>query len=583
VIFIAVALLILLAASVQPGGELDCSIVTPNCPNQSVFRISALTNAHAGTSLGSGYSYHSCCFAGDTLTDQCIDINGSVFNVYSQNNSHIEQYTLTNYPIRVCLGAENANVTCHYELDTDCADPTYQCMASAASTYYLSNITNMHIADCGVYPLSICCRMECDPDTYYNSDCCDDSAGYTVNAPNMAPGLSCDAGSCYNATGNIIYFPEEGPNNNASCCGDDTEEFYNISRVDPTGGVTQDATRACCDDPDDCRYNAQCFSTNASYDLSADGDQDICDQRVWYDQDYSAYFCEDLGGNIFEDDTSWDTRPSEGNVNDSSNTAFMCCGDDSTEDSFIDCYTTGDPDTMTCPAGTDSCCNAPTDCVATNSTCWDLGRVDGVFASDVYEWCGPLNIWHDPDENASFCELGYYTGQNDSTGGCCGDDLAAEYFDNFTYTTAGECCCGSGLLDYLPCSDVNSVPANDWFCVDASWCLDQPGDELVDDDNNFFFNESTTQCGCSDLYLGDVCRFSYTGPADGLCNATTCCTADYPDDNDDAAFNDDDCGCDANDNGYRCDANADRTWDGVCAYNLTASVWATSTTTAPCT
>lgn len=138
---------------------LSCS-VTNNCLGTPIFKISALTNAHAENWSMGNYQYSVCCQGdGITLGHSC-DTGVQVIRLSADTNAEAEkiQYTPPTYQKTVCISAPaNVPLACITTTQT-CASIGYDtCLAT------ISGDTNAHVADCVTdpYQTKICCRTTC--------------------------------------------------------------------------------------------------------------------------------------------------------------------------------------------------------------------------------------------------------------------------------------------------------------------------------------------------------------------------------------------------------------------------------------
>jgi hypothetical protein len=138
------------------GKSLTCTFST-SCAYTTVYKLSALTNAHAEAYNQANYPYHVCCYDDFPLNNSCID--SVILHLSSLTNAHAEKATQNFYGVNVCLTADdpNENITCTYR--------TTDCLASEAclgtiSTGIRGADTNLHVADCTTdpYETRICCR-----------------------------------------------------------------------------------------------------------------------------------------------------------------------------------------------------------------------------------------------------------------------------------------------------------------------------------------------------------------------------------------------------------------------------------------
>ncbi|MBC8500797.1 MAG: hypothetical protein ISS25_01960 [Nanoarchaeota archaeon] len=94
---------------------------------------------------------------------------------------------------------------------------------------------------------------------------------------------NCNSGSCYNTTGNIIGFTDGGSNYNASCCGDDSSEYYNETGYTNLESVPT-ISAACCNSTTSCVSASTCYANTTSIaSIDSDSDTDYCIEGIWYD------------------------------------------------------------------------------------------------------------------------------------------------------------------------------------------------------------------------------------------------------------------------------------------------------------
>ncbi len=121
--------------------------IETTCPDDNtVFKISALTNAHAGTWDGSGYANKVCSTASSGHACKGYNV---VARLSSTNNAHVEKKGLTTAGYsNVCFG----DLTCHYYNSSGLCD-SGECIAT------ISADTNAHVGDCSAYTTRICCEI----------------------------------------------------------------------------------------------------------------------------------------------------------------------------------------------------------------------------------------------------------------------------------------------------------------------------------------------------------------------------------------------------------------------------------------
>ncbi len=184
---------------------LSCD-VTKNCQGTPIFKMSALTNAHAENWSLNNYEYSVCCqVQGITIGNLC-DAGTQVIRLSADTNAHAEkaEYIPATYSKNICISAQaNALLSC-ISTTQDCQSIGYDtCLAT------ISGDTNAHVADCVTdpYPIKICCKSECtslietnctngiDDDCdglidCNDSDCAGSIAGTVKNQDNQAISLA---------------------------------------------------------------------------------------------------------------------------------------------------------------------------------------------------------------------------------------------------------------------------------------------------------------------------------------------------------------------------------------------------------
>lgn len=153
---------ILFSASAQ--AQLTCSFSATGCAGGevSVFRASALKDAHAELPSESAYTYDVCCSdPSKTLKNTCDGVEGVdyavVLRLSSATNAHVEENTLSTYTQQVCLGTASQGISAACTYTTGICSDT--CVATISAT------TNAHVADCDGtddYSIKVCCVLSDD-------------------------------------------------------------------------------------------------------------------------------------------------------------------------------------------------------------------------------------------------------------------------------------------------------------------------------------------------------------------------------------------------------------------------------------
>ena len=137
--------------------SLACSISVDSCPNTTVFRMSAVTNAHADLPSQTNYNYYVCCSGVAGLGTSCSGNYDTVLKLSGITNAHVEKDTQANYANSVCLSVPTGStIICNYASDCSALGPGYTCLAS------ISGDTNAHVGDCTAYATKICCTNAYD-------------------------------------------------------------------------------------------------------------------------------------------------------------------------------------------------------------------------------------------------------------------------------------------------------------------------------------------------------------------------------------------------------------------------------------
>ena len=137
-----------------PTSSLSCIIRNTACGGGEtcVFRMSDISNAHAGTCSDSSYTYRVCCsVSSGTLTVGTQDggcAQDGVISLSTLDNAHVETYPSANYVNDICMSASSGTISCDYL--SSCPDA---CLGS------MSSATNAHAGDCSAYTTKICCKV----------------------------------------------------------------------------------------------------------------------------------------------------------------------------------------------------------------------------------------------------------------------------------------------------------------------------------------------------------------------------------------------------------------------------------------
>ena len=161
--FLFLSLLLLLTVAGFPGADADlqCSVAA-SCSgnpldNITVFRMSALSDAHAEIASRTNFGYHVCCggLGAGVLNTDCDTIFSYILYLSSETNAHVwnpNAFPPPAYPTAVCMSATIGEVYCTIS-DNVCPAEAPVCLAS------ISADTNAHVGDCNAYTgRKVCCR-----------------------------------------------------------------------------------------------------------------------------------------------------------------------------------------------------------------------------------------------------------------------------------------------------------------------------------------------------------------------------------------------------------------------------------------
>jgi len=288
--------LLFIAAIFTLAFLLPCSFAALNCDIETtcsdagevrLFRISAITNAHAGNVSGSVYTNYVCCRGVTGLGTNCLVGNWApVIRISGSDNAHAENPVNINYANRICISGPQAPVDC--QLNTTGCPSNYACVAR------ISGNTNAHVANCSdtTYSTRICCRVsDCQCSVV---DACCDGCNYRSTSTQCNAAFACSAGSGignYGIGGNYScqgYCNGAGVCNNAGNC----NNCGNDVCVDPGNNwnITQTVT-----DNNTCS-GASCLSDNAY--------TDYCSGDTVYERTCSG---KDVGADLSFNCNNYDT------------------------------------------------------------------------------------------------------------------------------------------------------------------------------------------------------------------------------------------------------------------------------------
>jgi hypothetical protein len=182
-------------SAAAPTGNLTCDVkASCDADEAEVFRMFSTTNAHAGTTGGSGYGWSVCCGEVCNLSTDCSDVYDTVVTLSAADNAHVAADG--SYGTQVCLSVPYGVADCTYGAT---CDPGYECVAT------VSGDNNAHVADCDGtddYATKVCCRIanDCDNDTVLDPDDPDDDGDeFNDDIEAYLPTDSCD--DCTNEPG----------------------------------------------------------------------------------------------------------------------------------------------------------------------------------------------------------------------------------------------------------------------------------------------------------------------------------------------------------------------------------------------
>jgi trimeric autotransporter adhesin len=175
--FAVTALIFVLGTGGEVFAALSCSVTTTcNSPSVVVFRMSAVSNAHAELASQSNYPQLVCCSAsGASLSNTCSGTFATAVKLISTTNSHVQENngTATN-PACLSVGS-GFTVSVGYQ-STNCTgfDTTLASLSSGSG--------NSHVGDSSSYTTKVCASVVANSLTFVT-----DSSSETF--PSHTPGV----------------------------------------------------------------------------------------------------------------------------------------------------------------------------------------------------------------------------------------------------------------------------------------------------------------------------------------------------------------------------------------------------------
>ena len=131
-----------------------CTITSDSCGGTTVFKMSAVSNAHAELPGQGNYNNYVCCSGVAGLGTSCTGNYATVLKLSGITNAHVEKGSLTNYENPVCLSVPTGStIVCNYASDCSSLGSDYTCLAS------ISGNTSAHVGDCSAYATKVCCEI----------------------------------------------------------------------------------------------------------------------------------------------------------------------------------------------------------------------------------------------------------------------------------------------------------------------------------------------------------------------------------------------------------------------------------------
>lgn len=372
--------------------NVNCSVNTAKSYKSGTDKITTITVG--GTSCCSGYGAQGNC-EGDLACDWCPECSSTKYS------GDVDR----------CVAAGTCSYYCWKgKCGATCDGTQGGCIGAQTCE-----------ANCS------CSSGSCNPDL--DKLCCDNDIGYLPNKnvsqsifnfDNMCPPTE----TCFD----LSWLFEAG---NASCCGDDPNEFWKIMNCS-SGCMNNLTDEACCNNANDCVYSGACYSNMSCYSSGL-----YCNSGKWYDNDDNKLYCDTCGSTGL-----WNIGGDLAN----------CCND-SGEYKLTERGATDGTDS-------DACCNANNKCVDddncfASATCHDTGST-----ASADEYCD-AGIWKDNDDSQAYCDAcvgngKWALGGDTAQTSCCGDD-ANEFYagpsngkscdgtssaccnSSFKYSNGGQC------------------------------------------------------------------------------------------------------------------------------------------------
>ena len=161
-----ILIILLLALAAGAFADLTCAIQNTACGQATLLYLKndsgGYDNAHAELPSHSplDYSYRLCCASSSYIINNSCGT--SFLNLSSETNAHVQDPaygTAPFYPNAACIDAPS-NVRC--AVKNQSCDSNETCLLSIASSEG-DNKTNAHVASCGFYSASVCCRANVPP------------------------------------------------------------------------------------------------------------------------------------------------------------------------------------------------------------------------------------------------------------------------------------------------------------------------------------------------------------------------------------------------------------------------------------